>query len=162
MGHARLALAGIALFFVAAVAMLTGIGASKNAPRFHARSLYGRTFDNDSVKGRVVLIQFWATWCGYCRRDESAVEDVVSEFGSKLLVLAVNVNESRQAVEKYLGEHSRSPEIVLSRDTNLPAAFGARSFPYYVVIDKEGRVAGDQRGAGGTPALYQLLAKAGL
>lgn len=133
------------------------------APKFRARTLDGKNFDNESVKGNVVLIQFWATWCGYCRRDQPAVDKVTKEFADKgLVVLAVNVGETRLKVEGYLEQSPRACHIVLSKETNLQQAFRAEGFPKYVVINRNGKITGNQDGAGGIMALRDLLGGAGL
>lgn len=133
------------------------------APKFRARTLDGQTFTNESIKGKVVLIQFWATWCGFCRRDQPAVDRVAKEFADKgLIVLAVNVGEDRLKVEGYLEQSPRECHIVLTRDTNLQQAFRAEGFPKYVVINRAGKIAGEQNGAGGIMALRDLLGGAGL
>src|SRR5438046_611973 len=75
------------------------------APRFHAKTLEGEQFTNQSVKGKVVLFQFWTTWCPYCKSEESLVNDVTAEFADKgLIVLAVDVAEPRKKVLQYLKE----------------------------------------------------------
>jgi len=133
------------------------------APHFRAKTLSGETFDNQSVKGKVVLLQFWTTWCPYCRREQPLLDDVQKEMASKgLIVLAVNVAESKKTVRKYLAEYPRSCRVVLNDDTNLPAMFESKGFPLYVVIDRDGNIAARQNGAGGSAALYRLLSKAGL
>ena len=133
------------------------------APRFRAKSLDGEQFSNESLKGKAVLLQFWATWCGFCRRDQSAVDAVTRDFESRgLVVLAVNVGESKSKVKKYLQDSPRACKIVATEDTNLAALFAAHAYPLYVLIDRDGTIAGTQHGAGGEEALRQLLAKAGL
>jgi len=138
-------------------------GERESAPRFRAKTLSGESFDNQSVKGKVVLLQFWTTWCPYCRREQPLVDAVQKDLASKgLIVLAVNVGESKKTVRKYLEESPRSCRVVLNDDTNLPAMFETKGFPLYVVIDRDGKIAGRQDGAGGTAALYRLLSRAGL
>jgi thiol-disulfide isomerase/thioredoxin len=132
------------------------------APRFTATTLDGEKFTNDSVKGKVVLLQFWATWCQYCRRDQPAVDAIVHDFPGTLIVLAVDVGESKKKVRQYLEDSPRACKVVLTENTNLAAMYAAKSFPLYVVIDKDGNVAGTQRGAGGEDSLRRLLKKAGL
>ena len=132
-------------------------------PNFTATTLDGQRFTNSAVKGKVVLLQFWATWCQYCKRDQEAVDTVSREFADKgLLVLAVNAGESRKKVKEYLAHSPRAVPIVLMENTNLAALFAAKSYPLYVLIDTGGRIAGELRGAGGEEALRQLLRKAGL
>ena len=152
-----------ALLALSVLGSLAARAAREPAPRFRARSLDGEQFDNDSIKGRVVLVQFWATWCPYCRREQGIIDSLVRDLSSKgLLVLAVNVGESRKKVAKYLQDSPRACKVVLTDDTNLAALFAPRTFPAYVVIGSDGGVAGRQNGAAGEDALRQLLAKAGL
>lgn len=133
------------------------------APKFHARTLEGETLDHETLKGRVVLLQFWTTWCGFCRSDQAALDEIGRDYaGQGVAVVAVNVNESRQTVRQYLATSPRACRIVLTEDTNLTRVFSPRGFPSYVVIDREGRVAGRQSGAGGAAGLRRLLAKAGV
>jgi thiol-disulfide isomerase/thioredoxin len=143
--------------------LLPALNTAEPAPRFFAKTLDGERFDNQSLKGRVVLLQFWTTWCPVCKSDQAAVETIVREYAPKgLVVLAVDVNESKKRVKKYLEESPRSPKIVLTEDTNLAAIFEVKSFPRYIVINREGNLSGEQNGAGGDQSLRRLLAKAGL
>ena len=136
---------------------------SQPAPHFRAKTLAGENFNNDSVKGKIVLLEFWTTWCPYCRDEEALVERIDKEFSSKgLIVLAIDVAESKKTVKKYLEQHPRSCRIVLTEDTNLAAMYQANSYPIYVAIDRDGNVAGEYRGAGGEKRLRALLASAGM
>src|SRR3954452_9145207 len=84
------------------------------APRFHAKTMSGEAFDNTSVKGKVILLQFWATWCPYCRGEQEIVERVQTEFADKgLIVLAIDVGESKKKVKQYLVENPRTYRTVL-------------------------------------------------
>lgn len=133
------------------------------APRFHAKTTGGEMFNNESVKGKVVLLEFWTTWCQYCHQEEPLVEQINRELGDKgLIVLAIDVAESKKTVKKYLEQHPRSCRIVLTEDTNLAAMYQANSYPIYVAIDRDGNIAGEQRGAAGERALRRLLARAGV
>jgi len=133
------------------------------APQFAVQTLGGETFTNTSLSGRVTLLQFWATWCPYCRRDQPAVDNIERIFADKgLIVLAVDVNEPETTVRKYLESNPRSCRIVLNDGASLAARFGAHGFPYYVLIDGNGNIAGTQRGAGGEASLRHLLSSVGL
>jgi thiol-disulfide isomerase/thioredoxin len=136
---------------------------SEPAPNFRAKTLDGETISNDSVRGKAVLFQFWATWCPYCKRDMPALELIGQEFASQgLIVFGVDVGESKKKVKQFLDESPRSSKVILMEDTNLAAIFEARRFPLYVLIDPKGNVAGRQEGAGGESALRHLLRKAAL
>jgi thiol-disulfide isomerase/thioredoxin len=152
-----------ALAVAACGGTVLAIDSRQPAPKFRAKSMDGETFTNESLKGKPVLLQFWATWCGYCRSDQPAVDKMVREFGPKeLVVLAVDVNQSKKKVQEYLQHSPREGKIVLTEDTNLAAIFPARGYPLYVLIDREGKIAGTQEGAGGERALRRLLKKVGL
>jgi thiol-disulfide isomerase/thioredoxin len=143
------------------VARLAAWESNEKAPNFWAKSLDGERYTNTSIKGKVVLLQFWTTWCPVCRRDLSAVETIVEEFKDQgLIVLGIDVGEPKKKVLKYLEDSPRSCKIVLMEDTNLAAMFAAKAYPVYVLIDRDGNVAGRQNGAGGESSLRALLAKA--
>jgi thiol-disulfide isomerase/thioredoxin len=157
------------LIVLASILALTSISAfaadeeGQPAPRFHAKTITGETFTNDSVKGKVVLLQFWTTWCPYCRREQPLVDTIDHVFASKgVLVLAVNVAESKKKVKQYLEQNPRSCRIVFTEDTNLAAMYQANAYPIYVVIDREGNIAAEQRGASGERGLRRMLWKAGV
>jgi thiol-disulfide isomerase/thioredoxin len=133
------------------------------APRFRAKTLGGESFNNESIKGKVVLLEFWTTWCPYCRSEQQLVDRVNHDYADKgLLVLAIDVAESKKKVKQYLAAHPRSCRIVLTDDTNLAAMYAATSYPIYVLIDRDGNIAGEQRGAAGEKGLRRLLRRAGV
>ena len=155
-----LALAALMAFTSGA---LGGDEIGQPAPRFHAKTTTGAQFNNASVKGKVVLFEFWTTWCKYCEGEAEIVDDIAKEFADKgLIALAVDVLESDQTVKKYLADHPRSIPVVLTKDTNLAAMYNAKSYPIYVLIDRDGNIAGEQRGAAGETGLRQMLKRAGL
>jgi len=154
----------IALTLIALCAFAcAGDETGQPAPRFRAKTTTGDQFNNASIKGKVVLFEFWTTWCQYCEAEAELVDDIAKEFAGKgLIVLAVDVLEPDQKVKKYLAEHPRSVPIVLTKDTNLAAMYNAQSYPIYVVIDRDGNIAGEQRGAAGERGLRRLLKRAGI
>ena len=150
-------------------ACLVTLGAAQSdedgqpAPRFNARTTAGEKFSNESVKGKVVLLQFWATWCKYCRADQSTVDAIDKEFAPQgLLTLAVDVGEDKKIVKRYLDQYPRSCRVVLTSDTNLAAMYAANAYPIYVVIDRDGKIAAERRGAIGERGLLWMLRQAGL
>jgi thiol-disulfide isomerase/thioredoxin len=162
-GISRRALIQSWAVFLAGARAVVAIERGDTAPHFVAKTIDGERVTSDSLIGKVVLIDFWATWCPPCRKDEPAVENILREFGKQgLVVLAVNMGESRRKVKKYLEESPRSAKVVLAEDTTLAAICEAKSYPLYVLIGREGTVASVQRGAVGEYALRRLLAKAGL
>src|SRR5437868_1611096 len=106
-----------------AIAGMVGIGPAlaldrhDPAPKFWAKTMDGERLDNESLKGKVVLLQFWTTWCQYCRHDQDAIESIIGDYQEKgLLVVGVNVGESKKKVQQYLEQYPRSCKIVLTQD----------------------------------------------
>jgi thiol-disulfide isomerase/thioredoxin len=148
---------------VLASSLLSANTAREPAPRFHATTTGGEKFTNESIKGKVVLFEFWATWCGFCDHEAPYVDQIAKEFAGKgLVVLAIDVGESKKTVKRYLEAHPRGFPIVLMEDTNLAAMYQANVYPIYVLIDRDGTIAGTQRGAAGEQALRRLLMRTGL
>jgi thiol-disulfide isomerase/thioredoxin len=149
--------------FLAVVCLVASPKDKEPAPRFNAVTTTGEKFTNDSVKGKVVLLEFWTTWCGYCADEAAFVDKIGKEFADKgLILLAINVGESKKTVKKYLDLHPRNCKIVFMEDTNLAAMYAATAYPVYVVVDRDGFITGTQRGAAGEDALRRLLSRAGL
>lgn len=133
------------------------------APHFSATTTTGEKFTNASIKGKVALFEFWTTWCGFCADEAAFVDKIGKELAPKgLILLAIDVGESKKTVKKYLEQHPRDCKIVMMEDTNLAAMYQANEYPIYVVIDRDGFIAGTQRGAGGEEALRSLIARAGI
>jgi len=148
---------------LAAVCARAGLKDKEPAPHFNAITTTGEKFSNETIKGKVVLLEFWTTWCGFCADEAAFVDKIGHELAGKgLVLLAINVGESRKTVKKYLEQHPRSCKIVMMEDTNLAAMYQANAYPIYVVIDREGFIVGTQRGAGGEDALRRLIARAGI
>jgi thiol-disulfide isomerase/thioredoxin len=153
----------IAFVVLTTMAAVAGSDDGEPAPRFHAKTTSGESYSNESIKGKVVLLEFWTTWCPYCKNEEALVDGIDHEFADKgLVVLAVDVAESKKKVKQYLQQNPRTCRIVLTEDTNLAAMYQANSYPIYVVIDRDGNIAGEQRGAAGERALRRLLRRAGV
>jgi len=127
-------------------------------PKFQAKTLDGELLTRENLKGKVVLVQYWATWCSYCRKDEPAVERILKDHAAEgLVVIALNAGEPKATVKSYLADHPRTPKIVLAEDTNLASFFGSVGVPAYMLIDRESKLAAAQPGSGGLLALRELL-----
>ena len=151
------------VLILASVCALAGPKDKEPAPRFSATTTTGEKFNNETIKGKVVLLEFWTTWCGFCADEAAFVDKIGHELAGKgLILLAIDVGESKKTVKKYLEQHPRNCKIVMMEDTNLAAMYQANVYPIYVVIDRDGYIAGTQRGAGGEEALRVLIARGGI
>ena len=88
-------------------------------PRFQAKSLDGEVFTRENLKGKVVLVQHWATWCGYCRKDEPAVEQVIRDHAKDGLVVLTPDPDKIKAlhiVDNVFPKHSITYKVCSSRE----------------------------------------------
>src|SRR6266478_7926732 len=98
---------------LAALALVAEPKDKEPAPRFNATTTTGEKFTNDSIKGKVVLLEFWTTWCGYCADEADSVDKIGHDFAGKgLLLLAIDVGESKKTVKKYLEQQPPTGKIV--------------------------------------------------
>ena len=163
MSPSSLSLRRILLFLILFVTPAALAQDPQPAPRFNAKTMKGETFTKESLKGRVVLLQFWTTWCPVCKHDEAMVERMEKLYGDKgLVILAVDVNESKKTVANYLRVHPRSCRVVLTEDTNLAARFEAKNYPVYVILDKDGNISDEFHGSAPEVGLKNVLRNAGL
>jgi len=152
-----------AALLTSAIGLAAGSKDKEPAPHFSATTTSGEKFTNASIKGKVALFEFWTTWCGFCADEAAFVDKIGKKLAPKgLILLAIDVGESKKTVKKYLEQHPRDCKIVLMEDTNLAAMYQANAYPIYVVIDREGFIVGTQRGAGGEEALRRLIARGGI
>ena len=95
------------------------------------------------LRGKVVLLNFWATWCVPCRAEMPDIEGVFREFaGRELVVVAVNLQEGRRAVRRFVDELNLTFPVVLDGDGKVAAAYGVRPIPTTFLIDQNGFILG--------------------
>ncbi|MFZ0430163.1 MAG: TlpA disulfide reductase family protein [Acidobacteriota bacterium] len=102
------------------------------------RTLEGRRVDNASLKGEVVVLNFWFTTCGPCIGEMTELNGLVRDFGDRVRFLAFT-HEPPEMVRMFLGNHEFDYEIVPNaRETEK--SFGIGSHPTHVLLDREGKV----------------------
>lgn len=100
----------------------------------------GDRFSLAAVRGKVIVLDFWATWCGPCREQATTLERFASAHSKDLVLLGVNEGEPRAIVEGYLASHPASYPIVLDESEQVGQGFGVKGLPTLVVIDAQGRI----------------------
>jgi thiol-disulfide isomerase/thioredoxin len=134
----------------------------KDAPQFKATGLDGKTYNLESLKGKPVLLDFWASWCGPCNRSMPTLEKLHTDFAAQgLVILGVNVGESRATVEQFLKTKPMAYPVVMGSEVGIPTAFGVTVFPTFILIGPDGKVIEQQFGFNES-ALTGMAAKAGL
>ena len=101
----------------------------------------GQTLEMGALKGKVVLVNFWATWCPPCRREMPSMDRLDKmETGRPFTIVAVNVKEEDDLVERFLDEMPLGFPIALDPDGKLAAAWKAFVYPTSYLVDKAGRI----------------------
>jgi thiol-disulfide isomerase/thioredoxin len=121
-----------------------GLQALKEGTRsidFELRDLSGRKISLKSLKGKVVFLNFWATWCPPCRAEMPSMERLQARLKDKgLVILAVNLREDAKTVRKFMAEHKLTFPVVLDSDGRVGAIYGAGSIPTTYVVGRDGNV----------------------
>ena len=122
---------------------LTPIAQPYAAPALKLPDLDGKVHDLADLKGRVVLINFWATWCPPCRREMPSLERLRQRLGERgLAVIAVDVGEDADTVFAFTGQLDPAPAfpLLLDRDSTAMQRWKVRGLPTTFVVDTQGRV----------------------
>jgi thiol-disulfide isomerase/thioredoxin len=116
------------------------------APNFALPGMQGRVVALESLRGQVVYVDFWASWCGPCRRSFPWMNDMQRKYGKGFAIVAVNVDKKRADAEKFLAQFPASFPVVFDEAGTTPAAFGVKGMPSSYLIDARGNVALVERG----------------
>ena len=114
----------------------------------------------DAYRGKVVVVTFWASWCGYCLKELPALNALQEQAGDQLFkVIAVNV-EDGPAQYRAMMRQMRDYKLLLARDRNgdIAASYDVKGYPDLWIIDPQGRVASHHRGYG-EDSLERIIAE---
>jgi cytochrome c biogenesis protein CcmG, thiol:disulfide interchange protein DsbE len=116
----------------------------KPAPAFKMTDTKGKVHTNKSLKGKVVLLDFWATWCGPCKAASPTMQKLHTKFAkSGLVVIGANTFErgnAKAATVGYQKEHKYTYTFTYNNDT-FARALGVRGIPAFVFLGKDGKIA---------------------
>ncbi len=114
----------------------------KPAPDFRLPDLHGKTVALADFKGKIVLLDFWATWCAPCRQEMPDFEKLHREFADKdVAILAIDVGEAQAVVAPYIEKEKYTFPVLLAEGSDVPDRYGVNAYPTLVAVDPAGRVA---------------------
>ena len=133
------------------------------APQFELRNVDGQGVRLSDFRGKVVWINFWATWCGPCRRELPDIARLAAEFGGDdLVVLAVNQEQSATVARDFWEELGLDLPILLDSGREVSDQYRLRGLPDNFFIDREGVLQSFQLGFLVEEQMRESLAAAGL
>jgi thiol-disulfide isomerase/thioredoxin len=110
----------------------------------------------EDLKGKVVLLDFWASWCGPCKESFPVMEELHQKFGNKgVVILAVNVDETAAAMNEFLKDHAAGFTLVRDAAKKLVGFANIGSMPTSFVIGRDGRVVSIHKGFHGKDTAKQ-------
>lgn len=119
---------------------LSGYPPGTKPPEFNGYTADGRRMSLVSLRGKVILLNFWATWCRECRPEMPLFEKLHQEFNSQgLTILGINVREESKAIEKYAKELTLTFPLLLDPKGNITSAYGVIGLPTTFLIARDGR-----------------------
>ena len=110
---------------------------------FNLKDLTGRPSSLSAYKGKVVLLNFWATWCGPCRAEIPSMEQLYTELKDEgFTIVAVNSQEPLEQVSAFVDDMGMSFPVLLDSTGRVGAAYGVRAIPTTYIIDPQGAIRG--------------------
>jgi thiol-disulfide isomerase/thioredoxin len=129
----------VAFAFVANAAFAAGIG--DPAPAFGLRDAHGDSLSLENLRGQVVYVDFWASWCGPCRRSFPWMNDMHSRYGGRgLAIVAINVDRNPADAARFLERNPAQFAVVYDQAGVTPLAYAVREMPSSYLIDSRGKV----------------------
>ena len=139
----------------------TATGPAPAAPDFTLPARDGGEVHLSELKGQVVMINFWATWCGPCRQEMPLLQQIHAKYEPLgFTMLGVNVEPDSAAAQNWLKGMAVSFPIVFDRKSEVSSIFGVEAMPSSILIDREGRIRHVHRGyKPGDEAVYADLVR---
>ncbi len=118
-----------------------GVSSTEAAPDFTLKSLNGENLRLEEYRGQVVLINFWASWCGPCRQEMPVLDRIHQRYEETgFSVLGVNVEEDSVAARKVAEKSEVTFPVLLDNEQLVSRLYDLKAMPSTVVVDRDGNV----------------------
>jgi peroxiredoxin len=148
--------------FRAAMARLEADDRKREHLDFTLKDLSGKTWTFSELRGKVVLVNFWATWCPPCRKEMPDLETLYGRFGAKGLVVLGISDEEAAKVEPFIRERKVSFPVLLDPGRKVNEMFVVEGIPKSFVYDREGKLVAQSIDMRTQKQFLDMLGKAGL
>ena len=146
----------------AALAQLESDDRKREHLDFTLKDLSGKSWALSELRGKVVLVNFWATWCPPCRKEMPDLETLYARFGSKGFVVLGISDEEAAKVEPFIRERKMSFPVLLDPGRKVNDAFVVDGIPKSFVYDREGKLVAQSIDMRTRKQFLEMLGKAGL
>lgn len=118
------------------------------APDFQLQDIEGQTVILSNLRGNPVILNFWATWCGWCVVEMPYLQEIFSDWQDKgLVILAINKGETHAEAQEFMEINSLSFTALLDTDEAVSLKYGVSGIPVTIFIDKDGIIKENRLGA---------------
>src|SRR3989338_233281 len=137
----------------------TGITIGKTAPDFELETLEGKKAKLSDYRGKKVILNFWASWCPPCREEMPEFQRIYSENRDKLVVVGVNLQESRENAEAFIEKLSITFPILLDPNSQVKDMYNVFTQPVTYFIDESGKIVDKKFGSLTSEEINEKIAK---
>jgi peroxiredoxin len=131
----------VAALLLAAAPAFAGVAKGQRAPDFSLPTLKGGRVSLAGLRGKVVLIDFWAQWCEPCKKELPQLQKLQQEFAAKdVVILTVNIDKSRENAERLAQQLGITLQVALDPAGSVAATYDLPKMPSSFVVDKKGIV----------------------
>ncbi|HLQ77748.1 MAG TPA: TlpA disulfide reductase family protein [Terriglobia bacterium] len=146
----------------AATALLVAADVSRQKVDFTLTDLNGKKWNLKSLRGKVVLVNFWATWCPPCRKEMPDLQALQNRFKDQGFVILAISDEKASVVKPYLAEHKITYPVMLDPGDKVNKLFQVVGIPKSFVYDRDGKLAAQSIDMRTQRQFLEMLAQAGL
>jgi len=130
------------LFSCASVSLQGPIAQGDLAPDFTCSDQVGRQQRLSDLRGKVVLVNFWATWCSPCREELPSLQALQKKFApNDFVTLALSVDDSWEPINTFMKQHQFTIPVYADFDKKISSRYGTFMYPETFLVDKQGKVA---------------------
>ncbi|RYG23043.1 TlpA family protein disulfide reductase [bacterium] len=148
--------------YTAALAEVDALSEARKKIDFTLTDRTGKSWTLSELKGKVVLVNFWATWCPPCRKEMPDLDALHTRFKDKGLVILAISDEKPEVVDAYLKEHPVAYPILLDPDRKVNTAFQIDGIPKNLIYDRKGKLVAQSIDMRTMNQFLGMLSKAGL
>lgn len=165
MNRIAIALSAVLLASFATVALAQSKAAKlvgKKVPSFTLTDINGKKWSDKSLKGKVVVLDFWASWCGPCKAASPSMDALQKKYGKQgLVIIGANTSDPKKYSADYKKQHSYTYTFAINAEPLKKKLVGDDAIPLFVFIDRQGVVRNVETGfkPKETPGKFETIVK---